>query len=67
MKFPHIYQVSSVEGVAADERCATPTNQVATELSLRQRGLLGEFAQAVWFLIDTEFLPDPNDGGEFVN
>jgi hypothetical protein len=35
------------------------------ELSARQRVLLGEFAQAIWFLIDTEFLPDPNDGGEF--
>ncbi len=35
------------------------------ELSVRERGLLGEFAQAIWFLIDTELLPDPNDGGEF--
>lgn len=35
------------------------------ELSVRQRVSLGEFAQAIWFLIETDFLPDPNDGGEF--
>jgi hypothetical protein len=35
------------------------------ELSKRERTLLGEFAQAIWFLIASEFLPDPRDGKEF--
>jgi hypothetical protein len=39
---------------------------VATgELSQPERTLLGEFAQAIWFLILSESLPDPRAGKEF--
>lgn len=35
------------------------------ELSALESATLSEFAQAIWFLIDSEFLPDPHDGAEF--
>jgi hypothetical protein len=35
------------------------------QLSVPERTLLAEFAQAIWFLIETEFLPDPRDGRSF--
>lgn len=35
------------------------------ELPVLERALLGEFAQAIWFLIDTGALPRPSDGNEF--
>jgi hypothetical protein len=41
---------------------------VATnDLSPQQRSLLGEFAQAIWFLIDTRVLPHPSEGSAFGN
>lgn len=41
---------------------------VATnDLSSQQSSLLGQFAQAIWFLIDTGILPHPSDGSAFGN
>ena len=37
------------------------------DLSSQQSTLLGEFAQAIWFLIDTGILPHPSDGSAFGN
>lgn len=35
------------------------------ELSALESATLSEFAQAIWILLDSHFLPDPRDGAKF--
>lgn len=40
---------------------------VTTDLPVEQVKLLSEFAQAIWFLIDSRMLPHPSEGKAFEN
>jgi len=40
---------------------------LATDLPFEQVKLLSEFAQAIWFLIDSRVLPHPSEGKAFEN